>query len=161
VYLQTKSFELFSTSQRQFDLRGVTNVRIAKSLTAAPSGESAQIEEKAMRKSTKVDCSLESSSCCVTTPRVFTNQQGQRRESGAYMVKNNVGSQPWFVVSKEGLRKTLERKGKTFALYELLQNGFDEDSTKVSLTLTKPMNGKATLICIDDAPNGYRSLASK
>jgi hypothetical protein len=34
--------------------------------------------------------------------------------------------QPWFVVDKEGLRKTLSRKGKAFAIYELLQNGYDE-----------------------------------
>jgi hypothetical protein len=40
-------------------------------------------------------------------------------------------AQPWLIVSKDGLRKTLERKGKAFALFELLQNGFDEDSTKV------------------------------
>lgn len=73
------------------------------------------------------------------------------------MATNNVG---WFEVSKEGLRKTLERRGKAFAIYELLQNGFDEDSTKVSLTLTKPKNGKATLICVDDAPLGYTDLSN-
>jgi hypothetical protein len=74
-------------------------------------------------------------------------------------VKMAKESQPWLIVSKDGLRKTLERKGKAFALFELLQNGFDEDSTKVSLTLTKPVNGKSTLICVDDAPNGYADLS--
>lgn len=74
------------------------------------------------------------------------------------MKSGNADGQPWLIVSKEGLRKTLERKGKAFALYELLQNGFDEDSTKVLLTLTKPVNGKSTLTCVDDAPNGYEDL---
>src|SRR5438105_9249766 len=75
------------------------------------------------------------------------------------MKTSKVSTQPWFVVSKEGLRKTLERKGKAFAIFELLQNGFDEDSTRVSLTLTKPENGKSTLICVDDAPLGYTDLS--
>ena len=69
-------------------------------------------------------------------------------------------SQPWFVVSKEGLRKTLERKGKAFAIFELLQNAFDEDSARASLTLTEPKNGKSTLICVDDAPLGYADLSN-
>jgi hypothetical protein len=74
-------------------------------------------------------------------------------------VHNSKSSQPWFVVSKEGLRKTLERKGKALAIFELLQNAFDENSTKVSLTLTEPKNGKSTLICVDDAPLGYTDLS--
>jgi hypothetical protein len=68
-------------------------------------------------------------------------------------------AQPWFVVSKEGLRKTLERKGKEFAIYELLQNAFDEASTKVTLTLAPPKNGKSILSCMDDAPLGYTNLS--
>lgn len=75
-------------------------------------------------------------------------------------ITNNVGNQPWFVVDKEGLRKTLERKGKAFAIFELLQNGFDEASTKVTLTLTPPKDGKSVLTCIDDAPLGYADLSN-
>ncbi len=71
----------------------------------------------------------------------------------------HAGTQPWFVVDKEGLRKTLERKGKAFAIYELLQNGYDEASTEVSVTLSQPVDGKSTLICIDDAPLGYTDLS--
>ena len=67
--------------------------------------------------------------------------------------------QPWLIVDKDGLRKTLERKGKAFAIYELLQNAFDEASTEVSVTLTEPKNGKSTLICVDDAPLGYTDLS--
>ena len=69
-------------------------------------------------------------------------------------------SQPWFVVDREGLRKTLSRKGKAFAIYELLQNGYDEASTKLEVTLTEPKNGKSTLVCIDDAPDGYIDLSN-
>ena len=83
---------------------------------------------------------------------------GEKRQEPK-MKTSKVSAQPWFVVSKEGLRKTLERKGKAFAIFELLQNGFDEASTKVSLTLTKPENGKSTLICVDDAPLGYTDLS--
>jgi len=69
-------------------------------------------------------------------------------------------SESWFVVDKEGLRKTLSRKGKAFAIYELLQNGYDENSTRLEVTLTEPKNGKSTLICIDDAPQGYVDLSN-
>lgn len=70
-------------------------------------------------------------------------------------------SQSWFVVDKEGLRKTLSRKGKSFAIYELLQNGYDEESTKLEVTLTEPnKNGKSNLICVDDALNGYFDLSN-
>lgn len=95
----------------------------------------------------------------VTTPRALTHR-GQGRDNGGNMSKSNASGQPWLVVDVIGLRKTLQRKGKAFAIYELLQNGFDEDSTKVSLTLTKPVNGASTLICVDDAPRGYADLSN-
>jgi hypothetical protein len=69
------------------------------------------------------------------------------------------GSQAWFVVDKEGLRKTLSRKGKAFAIYELLQNAYDEASTKVEVTLTEPKNGTSVLTCTDDSPKGYLDLS--
>jgi hypothetical protein len=34
---------------------------------------------------------------------------------------------PWFSVEKEGLAKILERKGKQFALAELISNAWDQD----------------------------------
>jgi len=61
----------------------------------------------------------------------------KRLEIAKKCTSKNTGAQPWFVVDKEGLRKTLERKGKAFAIYELLQNGYDENSTKVEVTLTE------------------------
>jgi len=32
----------------------------------------------------------------------------------------------WFEVDKQGLAKILERRGKEFALFELVQNAWDE-----------------------------------
>jgi hypothetical protein len=66
----------------------------------------------------------------------------------------------WFEVSKEGLAKILERKGKEFALFELLQNGWDEPGvTKVSLTLEYRGRNKALLVVEDDAPEGFKDLS--
>jgi hypothetical protein len=66
----------------------------------------------------------------------------------------------WFEIDKEGLRKTLERRGKAFAISELVQNAWDEDgTTMVSIVLTRPENGKSILRVTDDAPQGYRDLA--
>jgi hypothetical protein len=67
---------------------------------------------------------------------------------------------PWFVIDKEGLRKTLSRKGKAFAIFELLQNGFDADATKVEITLGEPKDGKSILICDDNAPLGYVDMSN-
>jgi hypothetical protein len=42
----------------------------------------------------------------------------------------------WFEVDKQGLAKILERKGKEFVLFELVQNAWDEPGvTKVNVTL--------------------------
>jgi hypothetical protein len=72
----------------------------------------------------------------------------------------NGSSSTWFTVDKEGLRKTLARKSKAFVVYELLQNGFDAGSTKVTVSLTEPdSKGKSVLECIDDAPGGYVDLS--
>src|SRR6476659_1236316 len=42
----------------------------------------------------------------------------------------------WLEIDMVGLRKTLERKGKGWAIFELVQNAWDEDSTEVAVTLT-------------------------
>ncbi len=76
------------------------------------------------------------------------------------MTKKKLSGQPWFVVDKEGLRKTLARKGKAFAIFELVQNAYDEDATEVSVTLTQPQDGRSMLTCVDDASKGYRDLST-
>ncbi len=67
-------------------------------------------------------------------------------------------SNSWLEVDKNGLKQTLKRKGISWAILELAQNSWDEDSTRVDITLTKPVNGKSTLTCRDNAPKGYADL---
>ena len=65
----------------------------------------------------------------------------------------------WLEIDILGLRRTLERKGKAWAIFELVQNAWDTDATRVDVTLTKPHNGRSTLTCRDNAPDGYRDLS--
>jgi hypothetical protein len=65
----------------------------------------------------------------------------------------------WFEVDKQGLAKILERKGKEFVLFELIQNAWDEPGvTKVSVTLEYRWRNKALLVVEDDAPEGFKDL---
>ena len=64
----------------------------------------------------------------------------------------------WLEVDVDGLRKTLSRKGKVWALHELIQNSWDAEATEVNVTLTRPKNGTSTLTCIDNAPGGFADL---
>ncbi len=65
----------------------------------------------------------------------------------------------WFEVDKNGLAKILERKGKGFVVFELIQNAWDENSTKVEVDL-EPISSRpyATLIVTDDDPDGFQDL---
>lgn len=67
----------------------------------------------------------------------------------------------WFEINKEGLAKILARKGKEFALFELIQNAWDEPGvTTVEVKLFQDAApGYAYLIVSDDAPNGFADLA--
>lgn len=66
----------------------------------------------------------------------------------------------WFEVDRGGLAKLLERRGKAFAVFELISNGWDTNATKVTVDF-KPVPGqaKATLIIEDDDPEGFADLA--
>jgi hypothetical protein len=65
----------------------------------------------------------------------------------------------WFEVDKAGLARILERKGKEFALFELIQNAWDEPGvTKVNATLEYRGRNKAFLAVEDDAPEGFQDL---
>jgi hypothetical protein len=68
------------------------------------------------------------------------------------------GKRDWVDVDMDGLRKVLERRGKELAIYELVQNGWDENVTKVEVTLTRPDNGRSELVVADDSPEGFRDL---
>jgi len=66
----------------------------------------------------------------------------------------------WFEVDKEGLAKILERKGKEFALFELIQNGWDEPGVRNVIVLLKHQGrNKARLVVEDDAPEGFKDLS--
>ncbi len=66
----------------------------------------------------------------------------------------------WFKVDREGLRKIIERRGKSIILSELLQNAFDENSTTVDVVLEK-IAGRpfAHLVVKDDNPSGFDDLS--
>ncbi len=64
----------------------------------------------------------------------------------------------WVDVDLDGMRKVLERRGKHFTIYELVQNAWDEDVTKIEVSLTRPENGRSELVASDDSPEGFRNL---
>lgn len=66
----------------------------------------------------------------------------------------------WFEVDKQGLAKILERKGKEFVVFELIQNSWDEPGvTRVTVSLEYRGRNKALLVVEDDAPEGFKDLA--
>jgi len=67
-------------------------------------------------------------------------------------------SKEWFSVDKDGLAKILSRKGIEFALFELIQNAWDQDVTKVSVSLRPEKNGKVIITVADDDPAGFCDL---
>lgn len=65
----------------------------------------------------------------------------------------------WFAVDRRGLAKLLERRGKQFILYELLQNAWDENTTHVDVRLERLPGGMARLEVEDDNPEGFADLS--
>lgn len=66
----------------------------------------------------------------------------------------------WFQVDKAGLAKLLERKGKGWVLYELLQNCWDTDATRVEVALSAvPGRPLVKLKVEDDHPDGFHDLS--
>lgn len=66
----------------------------------------------------------------------------------------------WFTVDKVGLGKLLERKGKPFVLYELIQNAWDEDTTSVNVQIKRvPGSPYVSLRVTDDNPAGFVNLS--
>jgi hypothetical protein len=104
----------------------------------------------------------------------YVNLDGGKDRTGKSMKKDankELGSSPaqhsvshtaenWLEIDILGLRRTLERKGKAWAIFELVQNAWDTDATRVDVSLTRPnKNGMSTLTCRDNAPEGYRDLS--
>lgn len=65
----------------------------------------------------------------------------------------------WFEVDKEGLAKLLERRGKEFVIYELVQNCWDTQAGIIDVRL-EPIPGQpyANLEVWDNHPGGWKNL---
>lgn len=65
----------------------------------------------------------------------------------------------WFDVDKNGLAKLLERKGsKAFALFELIQNAWDTNATRVDVKTVQLTPKFAAITVQDDDPDGFKDL---
>jgi hypothetical protein len=67
----------------------------------------------------------------------------------------------WFTVDKEGLAALLERKGRSKAVLELIQNAWDAPgTTRVDVTLIphETARGRAELEVVDNSPDGFADL---
>lgn len=67
-------------------------------------------------------------------------------------------SKNWFEVDKGGLAKLLEKRGKEFVIYELVQNAWDTDAHTVEVSLRASVHGMADLKVTDDHPEGWKDL---
>lgn len=65
----------------------------------------------------------------------------------------------WFSVDKDGLRKIMERRGKSFVVHELVQNALDEPSTRIDVSLERINSRQVRLAVEDDSPNGFQDLS--
>lgn len=70
---------------------------------------------------------------------------------------------PTFEVDKEGLAKLLQRKGKEFAVAELVQNAWDENVTTVTVNLDWQEGADPHALYLleveDDSPEGFSDLS--
>ena len=65
----------------------------------------------------------------------------------------------WFTVDRAGLAQLLGRRGRQFIVHELIQNAWDEDVTRVTVTLEHGGRRSARLDVVDDSPEGFSDLA--
>lgn len=65
----------------------------------------------------------------------------------------------WFSVNTAGLAKILARRGKQFTVFELVQNAWDQNVTRVEITLTKQPGARDALLRVeDDDPEGFSNV---
>jgi hypothetical protein len=77
------------------------------------------------------------------------------------MQKSNASgrSRPgWIDVDLNGLAKILARRSKEFIVYELIQNAWDERTSKVEVRLPRPERGRTRIVVTDDSPGGFQDL---
>jgi hypothetical protein len=67
----------------------------------------------------------------------------------------------WFDIDKKGLAKLLERNGgKQFAVFELIQNAWDEQTSRVDVSLSIVEGRRMCQLKVaDDNPNGFSNLS--
>lgn len=67
----------------------------------------------------------------------------------------------WFNVDKEGLAKLLEKRGKKFAIAELISNAWDQNVKEVKALLSPVAGHRALyeLVVEDDDPEGFKDLS--
>jgi hypothetical protein len=63
----------------------------------------------------------------------------------------------WFDVSRKGLAKLIERRGKIWLLHELIANAWDADDVTTVEVVLEPEEGRplVTVLVRDDAPDGF------
>jgi hypothetical protein len=65
----------------------------------------------------------------------------------------------WFSVDKKGLAKLMEGRAKSFVLYELIQNAWDEASQLVSVSVQYVDGHRRAEIAVeDDNPEGFKDI---
>src|SRR2546428_9772556 len=74
--------------------------------------------------------------------------------------KRNYMKNHWLEIDKEGLQKSLGQKNKVFLLTEMVSNAWDEDITRVEVTLSRPNeNNHSWLRVTDNSPTGWSDLS--
>lgn len=69
-------------------------------------------------------------------------------------------SQNWFEIDKAGLAKILDRRGRAWALFELLQNAWDSGAKKVLVTVDPIPNSPFMMLTVeDDSSEGWSDLS--
>jgi hypothetical protein len=72
----------------------------------------------------------------------------------------NESKHSWFDVDRIGLAKLLEDRGREHAIFELIQNAWDEAGvSRVEVTLKPASSSRAILTVSDDAPEGFKDLS--
>ena len=65
----------------------------------------------------------------------------------------------WFEVDRSGLAALAARRNKRFILRELIQNAWDEASTLIEVSISKPDGSRTCTISVsDDSPEGFADL---
>ncbi len=65
----------------------------------------------------------------------------------------------WFEVDKQGLSQLLEKRGRAFAVCELIQNAWDQDVSEVVVTITRETSRTYSISVVDDDPNGWLDIS--